>query len=223
MFNGDIVDRGDKSLECILMVFAYKIALPNSFFVTRGNHESRTVAKEGFFEECQCKLADYEEAFEDFHNAFDKLPYGYIIKKMFVTHGGLSEDVCLEDIQYLFRTYFDHTNTIEFYAMLWNDPCEADCPVDSDGMAPNPRGKWCQKFSPEVTHSFLLEHGLELLVRSHQAVPDGYLMSQGNRCLTIFSAPNYLGRNNRGAVLIIDEAQTLLGQMAYFNSTSSNK
>lgn len=219
LFNGDIVDRGDKSLECILMIFAYKIALADSFFVTRGNHESRTVVNEKFYEDCQSKLKDFESAFNDFHDAFETLPYGYVIKKeIFVTHGGLCADIYLSDIQNLFRNYFNCYNTPEFHSMLWNDPCELDVPVDDFGMASNPRGSGCKRFNTNVTKSFLQNNDLKLLVRSHQAVPEGFLLSQENCCVTVFSAPNYLGRNIRGAVLIIEEKDAFLKQMRYFIS-----
>jgi hypothetical protein len=42
------VDKGPQSLECILLLFAHKLAYPKYFFLNRGNHESATVnAKHG--------------------------------------------------------------------------------------------------------------------------------------------------------------------------------
>ncbi len=38
LFNGDFVDRGSFSVEVIVTLLAWKLALPNSFFLSRGNH-----------------------------------------------------------------------------------------------------------------------------------------------------------------------------------------
>jgi serine/threonine-protein phosphatase 5 len=206
LFNGDIIDRGDKSLECILMIFAYKIALFGQFHVTRGNHESLSCGFGSFYEECQRRLANYPNAFKDFQYAFESLPYGYIVEgKYFVTHGGIGPDMLVKDLKYLFRTEYSYSNHSCLMAMLWNDPCEDTVPVNEYLMAPSGRGKFCMKFHPNLTKIFLDNHGLELLIRSHQVAMEGWELSQYDMCLTIFSAPNYVNIGNRGAVLVVTE------------------
>lgn len=216
LFNGDIVDRGDKSVECLLMVYAFKVALGNtkSFFMGRGNHESRTVSKGTFYNECLTKLKEYPEAFNDFHLSFEALPYGFVVRdKIFVTHGGLCPGMRLKSLKYLCRDTFNFKNVREFYAMLWNDPCDDSMATDECGMANNPRGKHCRFFNQDVTISFLHKHHMKLLVRSHELVPEGFRHSHANFCLTIFSAPNYQGRRNAGAILIITNDTILIGHM----------
>lgn len=43
LFNGDFVDRGSFSVECILTLVAWKCSNPDILHMTRGNHEARTV------------------------------------------------------------------------------------------------------------------------------------------------------------------------------------
>lgn len=40
LFNGDFVDRGSFSVECIFTLFGFKLLYPNHFFMSRGNHET---------------------------------------------------------------------------------------------------------------------------------------------------------------------------------------
>lgn len=57
LFNGDFVDRGSFSVECILTLLGFKVLYPNHFHMTRGNHESQTMNQiYGFEGEIRCKF-----------------------------------------------------------------------------------------------------------------------------------------------------------------------
>ncbi|CAJ0564257.1 unnamed protein product, partial [Mesorhabditis spiculigera] len=44
MFLGDIVDRGPRQLECLILIMAYKMHDPQQVFIVRGNHEEHQVS-----------------------------------------------------------------------------------------------------------------------------------------------------------------------------------
>ena len=50
LFNGDFVDRGSFSVECIFVLFGFKLLYPERFFMSRGNHESENMNKMYGFE-----------------------------------------------------------------------------------------------------------------------------------------------------------------------------
>jgi serine/threonine-protein phosphatase 5 len=50
LFNGDFVDRGSFSVEVLMLLVAWKIALPNHVHLTRGNHETKNMNKMYGFE-----------------------------------------------------------------------------------------------------------------------------------------------------------------------------
>ena len=39
LFNGDFVDRGSFSVECILTLFGYKLLYPDRFYMSRGMYD----------------------------------------------------------------------------------------------------------------------------------------------------------------------------------------
>ena len=43
LFNGDFVDRGSFSVECIVILLIWKIIYPNTFHLNRGNHETKSM------------------------------------------------------------------------------------------------------------------------------------------------------------------------------------
>lgn len=204
IFNGDLVDYGSKSLECIITALALKVAARARFFITRGNHETETVRKGTFFADCAEKLENVPKAFELLQILFRSLPVGYIVnRRIFIAHGGLCPDINFDAIRAASRSGPGFTKRIDVYALLWNDPAEDDVAFSEYGMAPSNRGPGVQEFSAAVTQQFLRSHKLSLFVRSHQYAPQGHRFNHGRKCLTIFSAPDYKGRGNEGSLLLI--------------------
>lgn len=74
------------------------------------------------------------------------------------------------------------------------------------GWAENDRGV-SFIFGEDTVASFLQKHDLDLIVRAHQVVEDGYQFFAGRKLVTVFSAPNYCGEfDNAGAMMTIDES-----------------
>jgi len=197
---GDYVDRGKQSLETIVLLFALKVKFPDHVFLLRGNHESASINKiYGFYDECKRRYnLKLWRAFVDVFNSLP--PVAVIGSKIFCCHGGPSPNIrSLEDILCIQRPT-DVPDSGVMCDLLWADPEKG-----LEGWHENDRGvSWT--FGPDVVHSFCSEFGLDLIVRAHQVVEDGYEFFANRRLVTIFSAPNYCGEfDNRAAMLHVKD------------------
>ena len=87
--------------------------------------------------------------------------------------------------------------------MLWSDPDK-----EITGFQDNDRGV-SFVFGEKVVSDFNKRNDLDLIIRAHQVVDDGYEFFAGRQLITIFSAPNYCGEfDNSAGILIVDEALT---------------
>lgn len=78
LFNGDFVDRGSFSAECIIALYAFKVANPDCIYLNRGNHENSDLNKMyGFEGEIRAKYDT--DTFTLFTDSFKYLPLGHII------------------------------------------------------------------------------------------------------------------------------------------------
>ena len=83
---------------------------------------------------------------------------------------------------------------------LWSDPDEI-----SDEWEQNPRGAGVI-FGNKLVEKFMKSNNMELIVRAHQLIMEGYKLHFNNKLITIWSAPNYCYRcNNTAAILQLDE------------------
>eukprot|EP01012_Entosiphon_sulcatum_P041649 TRINITY_DN55537_c0_g1_i1.p1 TRINITY_DN55537_c0_g1~~TRINITY_DN55537_c0_g1_i1.p1 ORF type:complete len:470 (-),score=79.18 TRINITY_DN55537_c0_g1_i1:64-1473(-) len=196
LFNGDFVDRGSFSAECILTLLAWKVCYPNHLHLTRGNHEGRNLNKVyGFEGEVRAKYD--EKLFGLFQEVFNLLPLCCVINtKVFVVHGGLfsKDGVTLDDIRKIDRNR-DIPDEGLMCEMLWSDP------APMRGRTPNKRGVGVA-FGPDVTENFLRTNNLELIIRSHEVKDEGFEKMHNDRLITVFSAPNYCDQiGNKGAFI----------------------
>lgn len=200
LFLGDYVDRGKQSLETICLLLCYKIQYPENFFILRGNHESAGINRiYGFYDECKRRYSI--KLWKIFSDAFNCLPVSALIdEKILCMHGGLSPELnSLQMIADLERPC-DVPDVGLMCDLLWADPS-----TDMSGWAENDRGV-SFTFGADIVTAFLEDHDLDLLVRAHQVVEDGYEFFAGRRLVTLFSAPNYCGEfDNAGGMISVDE------------------
>jgi serine/threonine-protein phosphatase 5 len=135
LFNGDFVDRGSFSVECILALYIYKLHNPKCMYLNRGNHEGRNMNKlYGFEGEVKAKYCS--DTFNIWSFSFDRLSLCHILnKEVMVCHGGLFEvdGVTLADINNIKRNR-DIPDKGLFTDMMWSDPCK------EKGRVPSKRG-----------------------------------------------------------------------------------
>ncbi|CAB0031866.1 unnamed protein product [Trichogramma brassicae] len=199
LFNGDFVDRGSFSVECVFTLFGFKLLYPNHFFMSRGNHESITMNQiYGFEGEVKAKYtAQMADLFTEVYNW---LPLAHCLNnRVMVTHGGLfsRDDVTLDEIRKIDRNRQPPEDGL-MCELLWSDP------QPQDGRAPSKRGIGVQ-FGPDVTSKFLELNNLEYLVRSHEVKQNGYEIAHDGKCITVFSAPNYCDQiGNKGAFITLN-------------------
>uniref|UniRef100_A0A1I7UCE4 Serine/threonine-protein phosphatase n=1 Tax=Caenorhabditis tropicalis TaxID=1561998 RepID=A0A1I7UCE4_9PELO len=200
LFLGDYVDRGPFSVEVISLLFAYQLLYPDKVFLLRGNHESRPVNMQyGFFLECRKRFST--TLYDAYQMAFYCMPLCAVISdKIICMHGGISED--LVDLKQLDKVErpCDIPDIGVIADLTWADP---DTSVQMYGESNRGAGRF---FGPEAVKKFLAMHNLELVVRAHQVVYDGYQFFADRQLVTIFSAPFYCGTmDNAAAVMTVDE------------------
>ena len=203
LFLGDYVDRGKQSLETVCLLLCYKIKYPDKVTLLRGNHESSVTNRiYGFYDECKRRYN--VKLWKNFTELFNYLPVAALIDdKILCMHGGLSPDLkSIQNIQEISRPT-DIPDTGLLCDLLWSDPDKEATDYDE-----NDRGV-SVIFGEKVVLDFNKKNDLDLIIRAHQVVDDGYEFFANRQLITIFSAPNYCGEfDNSAGIMIIDDALT---------------
>ena len=207
LFLGDYVGRGWNGLSTFMLLILYLIKYPNNITLLRGNHDSRTMSiMYGLYDECLKKIEIKEEA-EDIYNKinelFDLLQLAAVIdNKYFCVHGGLSHELKKIEILNSIERKKEIPEKGIITDLIWSDPKE-----EVNEFEPSKKGAG-QFYGEKAVNDFLKENNnIEMIIRSHELVDDGYKFQFNNKLLTVFSAPDYGGREgfNIGSVLKIDE------------------
>ena len=203
LFLGDYVDRGKQSLETVCLLLCYKIKYPTKVTLLRGNHESSVTNRiYGFYDECKRRYN--VRIWRSFTDLFNFLPVAAIIdEKILCMHGGLSPELKnLQNIENISRPT-DIPDSGLLCDLLWSDPDKEVLEYDE-----NDRGV-SVIFGEKVVEDFNKKNDLDLIIRAHQVVDEGYEFFAKRQLITIFSAPNYCGEfDNSAGIMIIDESLT---------------
>jgi len=235
VFNGDFVDRGQNSVEVLLALLLLKLAYPNNVYLNRGNHEDSVIAEVyGCKDELQARYGqDTKEIWEEFENAFASLPIAVVTDSAVIMHGGLpNANFRVEQINEIsseersrIKTMVEPAKNDEtcklMQNIMWSDP------QPDSGMSPNEERGCGMRYGPDVVRSFLADHGLKYLIRSHEAVDEGYELLEcdehGMSAVTVFSAASYPGGAgfNYGAIVRLRDGNVTFD--SYNESDGENK
>ncbi|KAK1310346.1 hypothetical protein QJS10_CPA08g00026 [Acorus calamus] len=206
LFLGDYVDRGQHSLETITLLLALKAEYPHNVHLIRGNHEAADInALFGFRIECIERMGERDGiwVWHRINRLFNWLPLAALIeKKIICMHGGIGRSINhVEQIENLQRPITMEAGSVVLMDLLWSDPTEND---SVEGLRPNARGPGLVTFGPDRVMEFCNNNDLQLIVRAHECVMDGFERFAQGHLITLFSATNYCGTaNNAGAILVL--------------------
>ncbi|KNZ56444.1 serine/threonine-protein phosphatase [Puccinia sorghi] len=127
-------------------------------------------------------------------------------KRFFIVHGGLfsRDEVTFEELRKIPRMVKKQPgNEGLMMECLWTDP------QDAPGRGPSKRGVGLG-FGPDITENWCRHASVTAVIRSHEVRDAGYSIEHEGRCITVFSAPNYVDQvGNQGGFVRINEHGTL--------------
>ena len=135
-----------------------------------------------------------------FSDAFNTIPIAAVVNhKIFCVHGGISPELHSLDQVLEIDRFCETPESGLFSDLLWSDP---DLSVEEFG--PSVRGAYL--FGKKPLLSFLHDNGLELLIRGHQIVQEGfdYPFSPLENIITVISCSNHKCETNKSAFVTIE-------------------
>lgn len=199
LFLGDYVDRGENSIEVLLLLYVLKVKYPQNLYLLRGNHETFQISSSyGFKDECLQFLS--KSRYCSFVESFAHLPITATLNgNIFCVHGGISPSMKMYDICTVEKPLKDVTYS-SASDLLWSDP---NPKIDEFRTSKRGTGYY---FGQDPLIRFLEENNLSLMIRGHEFCENGFNWSFGEdgNCLTIFSSCDYNGRGNHSSVAIVD-------------------
>ena len=199
LFMGDLVDRGEFSLEVVIIVYILKILWPKNVFIIRGNHEFSFLCNRCGFSSQIASTYNDSQIFDAFIKSFSWMPLSALVdRKILCIHGGLGPKCySIQQLLEIKRPIFEFGQDL-IDSLLWSDPSNL---IDYFQISNRGMGYLFGKIAIE---QFLETNSIDLLIRAHECVMNGCEYSLNNKVLTVFSASNYCGLvgNESGLIYI---------------------
>lgn len=212
VFTGDYVDRGRNHLKILQRLLMLKYLFPGYIFLLRGNHDGGHYDEEGqlvlpyrvpevdedhwyfplYMEELIINNNSVDKKLLlDYFEFFDSLAYitHVMIGELHVValHGGLPRPNVGENYDHIGSvgaltdvTIKDVHDVTILHNIIWSDP-------DRGGKDLRRHMKRFQ-YTKENFKAFSNRFGVDILVRGHEAMPEGYKEHFDGSCITIFSS-----------------------------------
>ncbi|KAG6426864.1 hypothetical protein SASPL_111099 [Salvia splendens] len=223
------------------LISEHLIEYPENVHLIRGNHEAADInALFGFRIECIERMGESDGiwAWTRFNQLFNYLPLAALIeKKIICMHGGIGRSInSVEQIEKLERPITMDAGSIVLMDLLWyvllqpysayirfhlvlitcllrSDPTEND---SVEGLRPNARGPGLVTFGPDRVTDFCKKNKLQMIIRAHECVMDGFERFAQGQLITLFSATNYCGTaNNAGAILVVGRGLVIVPKLIH--------
>ena len=221
LFLGDYVDRGNFSIENLLLLISIKLNYKDTFLMLRGNHECRQMTSFfNFKQECEVKYDS--EVYEIIMETFDCLPIACLINEKFIAvHGGISPEINkIADINKINR-FEEPPKNGPMCDLLWSDPCDKDDEAIEMGFISNSTRGCSYVFGSKAATPFLEKNSIFSIIRAHEAQLEGFKMYNWEKIdfpsvITVFSAPNYCDvYNNKAAIVKFNNNMLNIQQYNY--------
>ncbi|KRX99488.1 Serine/threonine-protein phosphatase beta isoform [Trichinella pseudospiralis] len=217
LFLGDYIDRGYRNLEVIALLFTLKILYPEAVFLLRGNHEASPVNRNYGFKQ-EVRNRGFSTLFWlTAQVTFNCLPLAAVIaSKIFCAHGGISP--FLKDFDQIrnFQRPLNVPSDGLIADLLWADPSN-----DTENFTPNEIRNTSIIYGQNAVTQFCKDFSMDLIIRAHECVEEGFAYFADGKLITIFSCPNYNGNNNGAALTIDEECKIEITAFCSISSSSS--
>jgi serine/threonine-protein phosphatase PP1 catalytic subunit len=200
LFLGDVIGKGKENVETLVFLLCHKVLFPNYVYIVRGYPELDFINEHDCFRREVLKRYD-EKLYRMCNQLFTTFPIAAILAgKIFCVNSGIAPD--LVTVGQIERSNISEIGkNDQLYFLLWAVPNRDIDQWSNEHDPPPPR------FGIGPVREFLRQNGLELIVRSHDIVDEGYEFPlDGNeKLLTLSTVPTYVGKTEKpGSIIDVD-------------------